>query len=205
MLIDHIGFVFFPKQMIFRIIGRISFPIFAFLIVQGYLHTSNIKKYLLRLSLAAVISEIPYNLLIRHKVFYFGAQNVMFTLLLGLLAILAIDKLFKDHKILAVSIPVLCCFIAYIINADYKLLGVPLIILLFIFNKNKFLLSGSLACYNLIYSFVMNIYIQSVASLACIPIFFYNSKLGKYKLKWLFYLFYPVHMLILYFIWRFTH
>lgn len=201
MIIDHVGLMFFPKQMAFRFIGRIAFPIFAFLIVQGYLHTSNVKKYLLRLFLSALVSEIPYNLFVHRKFFYFGSQNVMFTLFLGLLAILAIDKLFKEHKILALASALLCCCTAYFIKADYKIFGVLLIISLFVFSKNKFLSLGSLAFLNVGYSLIMGIYLQISASLACIPIAFYNGKLGKYKLKWLFYLFYPVHMLILYFIW----
>lgn len=201
MIIDHVGLMFFPKQMAFRFIGRIAFPIFAFLIVQGYLHTSNVKKYLSRLFLSALVSEIPYNLLARRKLFYFGSQNVMFTLFLGLLAILAIDKLFKEHKFLALASVSLCCCAAYFLKSDYKVSGVLLIISLFVFNKNKLLSLGSIPLINLGYALISSIYLQMSASLACIPIAFYNGKLGKYKLKWFFYLFYPVHMLILYFVW----
>ena len=62
MLIDHVGVVFFPEYSIIRWIGRISFPLFAFLICEGYRHTSNIWKYFLRLGIFAIISEIPYDI-----------------------------------------------------------------------------------------------------------------------------------------------
>ena len=83
MFIDHIGSIIFPHIMFLRIIGRISFPIFAFLIVNGYRHTHNLKKYLLRLAAFAIISEIPYNLIWSGDIAYPNSQNVFVTLFLG--------------------------------------------------------------------------------------------------------------------------
>ena len=84
MVIDHIGAVFFPDIMILRFIGRISFPIYAFLLVQGYLHTSNnskrIKKYAERLILFAILSEISFDLCFYNQPIWPGYQNIFFTL-----------------------------------------------------------------------------------------------------------------------------
>lgn len=101
MLIDHIGLVFFPEYEILRLIGRISFPIFAFLLCEGYKHTSNIWKYFFRLGIFAIISEIPYNICLYNQVFYPYSQNIFFELLLGLLVLYLIDKeyVIKGKKI----------------------------------------------------------------------------------------------------------
>ncbi|WP_461817744.1 TraX family protein, partial [Faecalimonas sp.] len=85
MIIDHIGLFFFPEHILFRIIGRISFPIFAFLIVEGFYHTRDIWKYMFRLGVFAVLSEIPFDLLTTGKVFDLRHQNVFFTLLIGVI------------------------------------------------------------------------------------------------------------------------
>jgi len=81
MLIDHIGYLFFPAALWLRIIGRISFPIFAFLIARGYRYTSDKKKYALRLFVFGLISQVPY------VIFVPGKLNIMFTLLIGLIII----------------------------------------------------------------------------------------------------------------------
>lgn len=98
MLIDHMGYVLFPGYVIFRIIGRLAFPIYCFLLVEGAVHTSNWKKYLGRLFLFALISEIPFNLAIGGKLWYPASQNVLFTLLLGLLAIRLLQELLNRRS-----------------------------------------------------------------------------------------------------------
>ena len=133
MLIDHIGGVF--GIMEFRCIGRISFPIFAFLIVNGYRHTHNLKKYLLRLAAFAVISEIPYNLIARGEVFNSGIQNIFFTLFLGLCCIALIDWL-KDKHILLCALPlIVCCYVAFKLKCDYDFIGVLTICAFYLFDK----------------------------------------------------------------------
>lgn len=81
MLIDHIGYLFFPSQIWLRIIGRLSFPIFAFLISRGYRYTSDKRKYAVRLFIFGIISQIPYHFFVP------GKMNIMFTLFTGLIII----------------------------------------------------------------------------------------------------------------------
>ena len=83
MFIDHMGAVFFPGELMFRYIGRIAFPIFAFLLVEGYFHTRDVRRYMLRLGLFAVISEIPYYLAFRETILEFEHQNMFYTLFIG--------------------------------------------------------------------------------------------------------------------------
>ena len=100
MFIDHLGAVCFSGMMGFRIIGRLAFPIYCFLLVEGAVHTHDMKKYILRMGIFALISEVPFDLAFYHRLVYTGHQNVFFTLGLGLLAIW-----FLEHPIEQLDIP----------------------------------------------------------------------------------------------------
>jgi len=93
MLIDHVGYIFFPQYVLLRIIGRISFPIFAFLIVEGFMHTRDVKKYIFRMIIFALITEIPFDFAF-YGTFNWGHQNVLVTFLLALVA-MYIDRQYK--------------------------------------------------------------------------------------------------------------
>ncbi len=134
MLIDHIGLTWNISEL--RIIGRIAFPIFAFLLVNGYRHTRNLNKYILRLGIFALLSEIPFDLFLSHKPFNFGNQNIFFTLFLGLVMISLVDIL-KKKCVLLTPIPVaVFCFAAMVIDCDYGYLGILTVLAFHLFYGN---------------------------------------------------------------------
>lgn len=207
MAIDHTGAVLFPQTEILRIIGRISFPIFCFLIAQGYKHTSNVKKYLLRLLAFAFLSEIPFDLAFGHKFLEFSDQNVFFTLFLGLLAIFMLDR-FRSQPYIGLPAAAGLCAVAEVLNTDYGWYGVALILAFYILDKQRglaWVLLGILTFVKcsvsaFLLGYGMGSFIQIFALLAIFPLSTYNGKKGEYSLKGLFYGFYPVHLLLLYFI-----
>ena len=235
MLADHIGFVFgrqLPEYATaLRLFGRLAFPIFCFLIAEGYVKTSNVHKYALRLLTLAVLSEIPFDMMsgVHSDVPVFinyNAQNVFFTLLLGLIAIWAIDVNTKLHKAwFGWSLAVLCMVTASFIRADYGLFGVAFMIVFFVGRGNHSrVILGILGVLAVRYTFVMmGIDISEMlilrpfieppservvtwaihnlfAGMALPLIFMCNGKKGYNSkfIQWSFYAFYPVHMVVLY-------
>jgi len=191
MTIDHIGYLLFPKVTLLRIVGRIAFPIFAYLIAEGFVHTGDVKKYLLRLGIFAILSEIPYDLVISGDVLDLEQQNIFFTLFAGLLAISLVSKT-KSIVLQFGSIAVIA-LLAEFIKVDYGSVGVMMIVLFYVFRERKterffivamliLLIPGSTALYALL-SFIL--------------IALHNKEQGP-KMKWIFYLYYPVHLFILY-------
>lgn len=186
----------YGSYMTMRMIGRIAFPIFCFLLVEGFLRTGNVKKYALRLGGFALISEIPFDLAFNAKVLEFTYQNVFFTLFLGLLTMIVFDKIIRTAwpKIvkLLLCAPVLAAggILAEILQTDYAATGVICIMVLYLFRNSKpwQLVAGCAA-------FLWEL----TAPLAFIPIAFYNGERGL-KLKYFFYAFYPAHLLIIYLI-----
>ena len=191
MLIDHIGVLFFHNILLFRIIGRMAFPIFCFLIVEGFHHTKSHINYLIRLLLFALISEIPFNLTFFGSLFYPGKQNVFFTLAMGLLCLFCLEEM-NTRRIFVVPL-VLIWLLAYAIHADYGIAGVLVICVFYLTREMpvvQILLTG------LIFYYEFSA-LQLYALFAFIPILLYNRKRGP-DFKMLFYWFYPVHLLVLY-------
>lgn len=184
---------------IIRGIGRLAFPIFCFLLVQGFCHTHDRKKYALRLSAFCLISELPFDLAFFHNPFYIYKQNVFFTLLIGLLVIWGISTVqlkFQHSQWTCMLLEFAClccgCTAAYILRTDYSYIGVLTITLIYLFRHSSF--SGSLlAC--------MLLFVTNEAELPALVVpfilLFYNGKRGL-PLKYFFYAFYPVHLLIIY-------
>lgn len=174
-------------DMVLRGIGRIAFPIFCFLLVEGFLHTRNVKKYALRLLAFCFISEIPFNLGLCGTLFNAEYQNVFFTLFLGLLALIGIEK-FQESFWKKALVFVACSGAAVLLRTDYDAFGVFLIVLLYLLRDNK-KMQTICGCIGVCWEYT--------APLAFIPINMYNGTRGKWNLKYLFYAFYPVHILVL--------
>lgn len=194
MLIDHVGAVLFPWHMEFRIIGRLAFPIYCFLLVEGAVHTSNWKKYLGRLCLFAVISEIPFNLAVAGEVFSLEYQNVFFTLALGLMAVLAF-RLQKNRPV-AFAAAACCIFAAELLQTDYGGGGVLLILLFYLLKEHVL---AKCICFGAVILLWFG-GVEMFALFSVVPILCYNGKKGPGGLKYLFYVFYPAHLLVLYFL-----
>lgn len=195
MTIDHIGAIFFPDIILFRILGRIAFPIYCFLIVEGFYYTSSKKRYFYRLMLLAFISEIPFDLAFFNTIFFFNHQNVFFTLAIGLLVITICDKK-KDNIIFSGIVCISGMILAFMLNTDYSYYGILMICFFYYFRRN------TLEC--IISQGVINIAlmgnVQSAAVFALIPIELYNGRQGAGKWKLFFYSFYPIHLCILFII-----
>ena len=174
---------------VMREIGRLAFPIFCFLVTEGFSHTRSKKRYAFGLLLFAVISEIPFNVMKSGQVFNPNYQNIFFTLFLGVLMLYVIENVRTElvKAILLVTIGV----VAVLLKCDYGLSGVLLIVLIYVLKGRPAiqavlaypLLSGGIA-----------------ALTAFIPINMYNGERGFIKskaMKYAFYVFYPLHMTIL--------
>jgi hypothetical protein len=231
MLIDHTGAILIPYDSPyywpFRMIGRIAFPIFVFMLVEGFNHTSNIRKYLTRMGIFALISEIPFDVAF-YRSFYggdiladvkgaftdpatldllikrlFSHQNVFFTLFLGLLAIYLmsmVEKRFRKEIFLCNLFDGLITLGMCFIAAFLKTdYGFAGVLLIVAF----YLFRGSkilvTICFLIIIGTFFRNSIEILAILAMIPIAFYNGKKGK-NIKYIFYIFYPAHLLLLWLI-----
>lgn len=176
-------------RMIMHYIGRTAFPLFAFLITEGFTHTHDRKKYGINLFIFALISEIPWNLAHTGDLFY-ARQNVFFTLLLGYLGLCALEYYKDDYKKKIITLAGLLG-VSLVLRADYTCFGFGFIILLYLLQDRR--LMAILGCCMLPSRWI--------GGLAFIPILMYNGKRGFAKAKWTkyaFYIFYPLHLLVLY-------
>lgn len=197
-----------PKQAIpyylLRYIGRIAFPIFCFLLIEGFLHTRNLNKYCVRLAAFALISEIPFDLAFHRSWYYPNAQNVFFTLLIGLLTIRGFawaETFFAEKKAAQAFFRLLFLLFgmgaALYLKTDYDYIGVLVIAALYEFRKNR-IISVSLA--SVILCLMSPLEITAFAAVPLISR--YNGKRSSAPegvfFKYFFYLFYPVHLFLLY-------
>lgn len=206
MLLDHVGDAVLGRFSFFNLIGRIAFPIFAFQAVQGYINTKNLKKHLIKLFIFASISQIPFMLFLSTFTDSF-ALNIFFTLFLGLLTLFVYDKC--KNKIIGFLFVIVSSIISELLHLDYGAFGILLIFAFYIFKDNKILMTSSvfILCFlKYIPSIIAipSLYIHyllcaTFTSLSLIFILFYNKKQGP-KAKYFFYIFYPLHLLILYII-----
>lgn len=214
MVLDHVACAMIKDEFLyslFRYIGRLSFPIFCYVLVESFFYTSSKGKFLSRLILFAVISEIPYDLAIHKCMFYWDDQNVFWQLAAGVI-VMWVSSMIKDECESLTSINYLkkylgtqvMMFIAagmgmaamYYFKVCYSYGGILLLLLFYYLREHL--------VWQLIANIVVNIGLfggnQVWAAFAVIPMALYNGKKGIINLKWGYYLFYPVHLLIIYII-----
>ena len=218
MLCDHLWATLVPGNDWLTCIGRLAFPIFAFMTVEGYFHTKNLKKYVLRLLVFALLSEIPFNLMMGSRIFYPIHQNVLWTFLLGIWMIHRIEKAKNAplwRRILRAAGSVCIGFLVGTLTmVDYMGAGVLMVLTFYFFRGRKWwhFVGQLLALYYInaeilsgfsyqLELFGREIWIvrQSYAVFALIPIWLYRGRQGHHSkvFRWICYGFYPAHMLIL--------
>ncbi len=215
MLCDHMSYLLFGHFSVLNYIGRIAFPIFAFQITEGYVHTKSLKKYFFRLALFAVISQIPFMLF--RSIFTSGMSlNIFFTLLLGLSVIFVYDRFNKaDCKniviryscnVFSIFVVIIAAIVAEILHFDYGAFGVAIIFIFFLFKNKPLLMNIGIILSITIYywSGLQNsstfLTYLIITVFTCVPLLFinlYNNKKGK-DTKYFLYLFYPIHLLVIY-------
>lgn len=193
MLIDHMGAILFPQYIILRYIGRIAFPIYTYTLVEGFMHTRDIKKYMVRLGMFALLSEIPFDLAFRGSVIYIQKQNVFFTLFLGVLMLYLLLK--SRNRIQSAVLVLAILLLSEFLRTDYSSMGLLMILCFYVFRDNKVMKLLGVAAINV---FLMG-RVQVFAIPALIFIALHGGEQGP-KCKKFFYGFYPVHLLALYLI-----
>ena len=203
MCIDHMGLALFPSVSAFRCVGRLAFPLYCFLLSQGYAHTRDIRAYARRLLLLAFLSEIPFDLLIFGRVASGVEQNVVFSLLLGLLALYAADSL-RGRRLACILALTALCAAAMILRVSYGWLGVALCLGFHFAREHRFkqALCSALLCGLYALSLLLSGVERSWALLslyatgASLLILLYNGKRGLHApaLTFLFYAAYPLHL-----------
>lgn len=145
MLSDHVWYVFLQEQEAFHwmtYIGRIAFPVFAFQIVEGFAYTHNFKKYLGRVFLFALVSEIPFNLAFYGSFLYPYHQNVMFTFCIALLLLAVIENARKKGRTVFVLTAAVCTVLGYLLGyvaqVDYLGEGILMVMLFYFFRNMRF-------------------------------------------------------------------
>jgi len=218
MLCDHLWGTIVPGADWLTCIGRLTFPIFAFMIVEGYFHTKNLKKYVCRLFVFAILSEIPFNLAMGSRIFYPVHQNVLWSFLISI-GLIHWNEKGKEKKIwkrVVVGMASIC--IGYVVGlitfVDFYHAGILTVLVFYFFKDRKWwCYLGQLLClwyinFEMLGGLSYEVYIfgeihfiarQGIAVLALIPIWLYKGRQGYHSkiLQYFYYAFYPIHLLIL--------
>lgn len=195
MLIDHTAVVLVSDPALYwtmRLIGRLAFPIYCFLLAEGFYYTRHAGRYAAGLLLFALISEVPFNLAVMGRAFDPSAQNVFFTLFLGVAAMEGLQR-WRGTFWKQMSAVLIFAGAASWLRTDYGAFGVLYPVMLFYLRDQpgKQRVFGCLAvCW------------EVTAPLAFVPIGLYDGTRGRQRFKYIFYGFYPVHLLILWWIGR---
>ena len=214
MLMDHLWATLLPARDWLTCAGRVAFPIFAFMAVEGYFHTRSFKKYILRMLLFAVLSEIPFDLMYGGTWFYPVHQNVLWTFLLGLLGVWLMEGKTWMYLLVCVLVVPAGLVLGTLCMVDYYGVGVLTVFVFYFLHGRKwwcFLgqlaalywlnveLLGGLMYPVQLFGMEFELCQQGLALLALIPIWLYRGRQGYHSkpFQYLCYAFYPVHMLLL--------
>ncbi len=196
MLVDHTAvlpvFADTNAYIIMRLIGRIAFPIFAYYIAAGFINTHNLKKYVIRLFICAVLSQIPYTLYFKN---YLGL-NIIFTLLIALAVIYFIKLQWHYTSVVIALLPV-CIEILFHISFDYSIYGIITVVIFYLFMDKPHKAGIIFTIATLLFSICMKNPIQMFAVLSVALIFIKPPIYVKVP-KYFFYYFYPAHLMVLY-------
>ncbi len=221
MLLDHMWATLISGNNWMTYVGRMAMPIFAFLVAEGYVHTGNLKKYKMRLFIFGLLSEIPFNLMVAGSCIFPFHQNVMFTLLIGLLVIERIDTIRKNKTPKEICkngfIIIGLCILSVITFVDYNITGVLTVVMFYVLRRVPFAPVWQLVGMILINivmrkgmyipitigTFTFEFITQGFAVFSLLLIWMYNGKKGcsEKGVQYFAYAFYPLHMLVLYLIW----
>ncbi len=217
MFIDHVGVMLYPEITWLRYVGRLAFPIFAFLIAEGCRYTKNKLKYFLTVFILGVVCQLVFNVVYQNKI-YLG---ILLTFSLSIILIYLLENLKKAiiekaklqfiffYALLFIGFLFFCYFVTLKVTFDYGFIGVTLPLICALFDYRKFnLVKRSLIVKKLCFLVGIIVYYLlsenkafTVSALLTIPlIFIYNGERGKLNLKYLFYLFYPLHFIVIYLI-----
>ena len=200
MIFDHVGDNFFPEMVWMRVIGRMAMPIFAFCIAEGFSHTHDKVKYLRRMLIFAVLSEVPFDLVTAKKVLEFSHQNIMFTFAWAIIGLLIMDKIGDStlkrwaKNLIKALVFIVFMVISIIIGLDYNMAATAIIFVFYMLRKKADLIRNLVAAG--VHAVFRNVGIYWFGLLGFIPLLLYNHKRGR-GLKWLFYAFYPGHLLLI--------
>lgn len=217
MIFDHTRVALFDGNFWMNYVGRLAFPIFAFQIAEGFVHTRSFKKYLSRLLIFAVISEIPFNVFCSSEMFFPQYQNVLFTFVFGILALRLLEFAKKEPtlaKVAGAGVGVIViAILAEVLKVDYGVAGVIIVVAFYLFRNFPFAFVLQFATVFLVFfffcpgrpvffkihEFIFHVPVQVFALFSFIPIWFYNGKKGKggKLLQYISYGFYPVHIALL--------
>ena len=217
MLCDHVGFMLIENGMLYgqnamywnmalktetgqrwyliarilRTIGRLSFPIFAFFVTEGFLHTSSVSKYITRMGIFAVLSEVPFDLACYGTYYYPEYQNVLFTYFIALCAMALMQKA-RKYRLLEILIAAVFSAVAWAAKSDYGAAGVALICILYLLrNEAKLKLWAGAAV-----SAAESIRLYGISAFSFLLLSLYRGQRGSAPLKYFFYLMYPAHLLL---------
>lgn len=207
MLIDHIGFLFFPEQIVWRMIGRLAMPIFAFSIARGAMYTRSMKRYMKKIFLFALISQIPFWWMekVAYGTSFFSVHfNIGFTFLVALGIIALLQGVERDNKLLEVGrllISIILLVSADLLHLDYGSYGILVVLLCYKVGEDKqsswMLWIGYTVLTYLSYLPSLPMFLLQEIGVLAFGVIVILQDVSEKKIGRFFYIFYPAHMIVL--------